>query len=123
MAQAGLSHRGERGWIPVLFIWNLCWTKWHCDRVFSECTPPPPRSESFHQYSNRIFSPLTLYISQLQRRYPITASLPNYSVVTQLQRRYLRHKRINLVEIREIRSSELLRCEVGGCLLTFLTGV
>jgi hypothetical protein len=35
MAQA-VSHRGGPGSCSDQSIWDLCWTKWHCDRFLSE---------------------------------------------------------------------------------------
>ena len=61
-------HRGDRGWIPVQSIWNLCWTKWLCDSMFSKCTPTPR--------PNRSNMPIDFFH---HRRCIISA---NYSVVT-----------------------------------------
>jgi hypothetical protein len=36
------------GWIPGQFMWDLCWTKWHWDRYFSEYVNFS-LSVSFHQ--------------------------------------------------------------------------
>ena len=68
----------------------------------SQNAPAPPLPESFHQYFNRIFSSPTLYIGQIRRR-------------------YLRHKNIKLVEIWDIRSSEMLRSEGGVAYWRFET--
>jgi hypothetical protein len=41
---------GQAKKIPGRSMWNLWWTKWHCDRSFSEYFGFP-LSISFHRYS------------------------------------------------------------------------
>jgi hypothetical protein len=54
MCTSPASHRGGPGPLPRQFMWDLWWTKWHWDRVFSQRFDFP-LSISFHQCSILIF--------------------------------------------------------------------
>jgi hypothetical protein len=48
----------------ALFIWDLWWTKWHCDRVFSQCCGCS-RSVSFRQWPTAVRSPIASVSTQI----------------------------------------------------------
>jgi len=52
--QSPASHCAAPDWVPDHSMWDLWWTKWHCDRFLSQyfCFP---LSVSFHQRSIFIF--------------------------------------------------------------------
>ena len=48
------SHCGHPGLIPAQCMWDLWWTKWYWDRLFSEYIGFP-QSESFYHWATPIF--------------------------------------------------------------------